>query len=525
MQKVVYRDKLFSKNEVKQDTKDKKKQKLNSLKVKIGKFPFGIAENYELNLIVIQDGKICKTVLRSYLEKGSQESNTPLDMLTVPLSDAARNPAFEPRSETAILNFVVPFERGKSEFKPEDIKPLLDALQEPDFKIEGLYIYAYSSIEGDSATNAKLQINRAQSIAKVLHKLNNTSVEPLIKTNDSWLLFQMEVEDGKFDTLAKMGKRKAIKTINSDPALLEELEPILARERFAQIVMDVTYDISGPKEEKFCFVKFNQAVKQGNFKQAYKILDFIHNKVIAGSYSKETWNKLEIPFDKKNAGLLMMKKYYDYVDNGRQLDEQDLKDVTKLSELDPNDNIIKYNKLFCMLKVDSTIGDVKYQTAMQTAIDGFYKTDLQKKAVDGLNTEWNFKQIDYYDTIEGMEDKVEACVQRIKKFYDFKGTSWQNALKLAYVFTRSKEYNFSANLLEPFIKAPDVDENLLFDYISIASHIPAKFFSRNFSDALAKAKEKNPERYCKLFGDPFMSFQVLDNPNVKKVFVDAGCGK
>jgi hypothetical protein len=96
---------------------------------------------------------------------------------------------------------------------------------------------------------------------------------------------------------------------------------------------------------------------------------------------------------------------------------------------------------------------------------------------------------------------------------------------LAYVFTRSKEFNFSANLLEPFVKSPGVDENLLFDYISIASHIPAKFFSRNFSEALAKAKEKNPERYCKLFGEPFMSFQVLDNPNVKKVFMEASCGK
>jgi hypothetical protein len=44
-----------------------------------------------------------------------------------------------------------------------------------------------------------------------------------------------------------------------------------------------------------------------------------------------------------------------------------------------------------------------------------------------------------------------------------------------------------------------------------------------FSDALHKAKEKNPERYCKLFGDPYMSFQVLDNPNAKKDYREAGC--
>jgi hypothetical protein len=53
--------------------------------------------------------------------------------------------------------------------------------------------------------------------------------------------------------------------------------------------------------------------------------------------------------------------------------------------------------------------------------------------------------------------------------------------------------------------------------------LPEKFYSRVFSDALHKAKEKNPERYCKLFGDPYMSFQVLDNPNAKKDYREAGC--
>ena len=64
---------------------------------------------------------------------------------------------------------------------------------------------------------------------------------------------------------------------------------------------------------------------------------------------------------------------------------------------------------------------------------------------------------------------------------------------------------------------------LLFSYISIASHLPEKFYSRTFSDALHKAKERNPERYCQLFGEPRMSFQVLDNPSAKSDYRDAGC--
>jgi len=47
------------------------------------------------------------------------------------------------------------------------------------------------------------------------------------------------------------GKHKAIAKINSDKNLEKELEPILAKERFAQIVMDITYDVSVIRSKKF----------------------------------------------------------------------------------------------------------------------------------------------------------------------------------------------------------------------------------------------------------------------------------
>ena len=160
---------------------------------------------------------------------------------------------------------------------------------------------------------------------------------------------------------------------------------------------------------------------------------------------------------------------------------------------------------------------------MQQEIDALYKSKIKKKLVDGLNIEWQFKIIESLDTIDDAEPQIEACINKIKGFYNFKEASWQNALKLAYVFTRGKDYKFSSTVLEPFLKVENVSEDLIFSYISIASHLPEKFYSRTFSDALHKAKEKNPERYCKLFGEPYMSFQVLDNPNAKKDYREAGC--
>ncbi len=524
MQKVIYKDNVFSKNLIKPDPKAKKKIKTNKLRLEMGKFNKKITGPYELNLIVVQDGHVCRTVTRSYLEEGDQESNTPIGLLPA-LESVGLKPPFEPKSESSILNFTIPFEKNKSEFKAEDVQPFIRALNEPDFVIDGLYIYAYSSIEGDANSNAKLQRKRAESVTKVLQSMQNNKINPKIETKDSWNLFELEMEDGKYAELVKMGKDKAVKKINSDNSLLSELEPVLAKQRFAQIVMDVTYDISGDKEQRFTTVSFNRAVKANKMPQAYKIMEYAAAKVIQKKYTEDAMDSLKVPNDAKFANFMNNKVYFNYLANSSIVDEDDYKELQRLEKLDPANEVIRYNRIFSSIKLDTTLGTKDQQAKLQQDIDGLYKSKITKKQVDGLNIEWQFKIMESLDTVENAEPQIEACITRIKSFYNFKDATWQNALKLAYVFTRGKDYKFSSNILEPFLKVNGVDEGLLFSYISIASHLPEKFYSRNFNDALHKAKEKNPQRYCELFGDPRMSFQVLGNPNAKADYKEAGCAK
>lgn len=521
MLKVVKKDKLFAKNLIKPENTKKKNQKVNKLKVEMGAFPKQITGPYEMNLLIIQDGIVCKTVLRSYTEYVDQESSTPVEMIPMPESLEAKKPPFEPRSESSLLNFTIPFEKNKAEFKKEDIQPFLDALQEPDFIIDGLYIYAYASIEGDSVANARLQRKRAESVVKVLQGMQQNQITPAIVTNDSWNLFVLEMEDGKYDHLTKMSKREAIKSINHTKGLAEELEPFLAKQRFAQIVMDVTYDISGSKEEKFSVVQFNRAVKAGNSRQAYRIMDYIAQKVGEKKYSAESLDKMQIPAETGSVGLLMNKIYYQYLLNGKVVHDEEYNGVMELLKMDPANNVIKYNALYCRIAADSAIGDKAAQAEMQLKIDGLYNTDLPKKLVDGLNIEWQFKIMDALDTLEGAEEQRQACIEKIKSFYDFKNATWQNAVKLSYAFARAKDHRFAASILEPYLETRQ--DKVLFAYVSIASHVPEKFFSHKFVWALGQIKSINKDKYCKLFGEPYMSFQVLDNPAIKKEYRSAGC--
>jgi len=520
MSKVIYKEALFKKNLL--ITKDKKaNRKVKGIEVLIGKFDPKITGPYELNLIVVQNGAICKTVTRGYTESGTNESNTPIGLLPMENSRGLK-PPFEPRSESSIVNFIIPFEKNKAEFKQVDIEPFIKAMNEPDFIIDGLYIYAYASIEGDSVANSKLQRKRAESVVTVLQGMQNNKINPTIQTKDSWGLFLLENEDGKYADIVNLGKNKAIERINGDKKLMEELEPILAKERFAQIIMDVTYDVSGTKEEKFATVSFNRAVKANNTKLCYKIIEFINKRVNEGKYPVSIYDSLKITDTPKNVGLQNNQIYYGYLAKNT-VDDEDQKTLDKLLLVEPANPVLQYNKVFCQLKLDSSAGNPEHQAQVQQTINNLYGK-LDSNYVNGLNIEWQFKIMETLDTLANSEAQIDACIARIKQFYNIKDATWQNALKLASVFNRAKDYNYAATLLEPYLNSPKVNENLVFTYISSASRVQEKYYSRTFAKALEIAKNKNQERYCKLFGEPFMTFQVLENPEVKKVY-QGTCGK
>ena len=520
MGKVIYTDKFFKKNLL--ITKDKKaNRKVKGIEVEMGEMDPKITGPYELNLIVVQNGAVCKTITRGYTETNTAESDTPIGLLAMPNSRGLK-PAFEPYSESSILNFIIPFEKNKSEFKEADIQPLIKALNEPDFIIDGLYIEAYSSIEGDSATNYKLQQKRAESVVNVLQGFQNSKIKPNILTRDSWGLFLLENEDGKYADIVKLGKYKAIERINSDKKLLEELEPILAKERFAHIIMDVTYDVSGNKEQIVSQVSFNRAVKSSNIKLSYKILDLIHKRVQEGKYSASIYDSLKIDETLANVGILNNHIFYQYQVTNNVSDE-DAAAFNRLVKIEPLNPILQYNSVFCQLKLDRNAGIPEHQAQVQQTINNLYGK-LDSNMVNGLNIEWQFKIMESLDTLTNAEAQIDACIARIKQFYTIKEATWQSALKLAVVFNRIKDYSYAAALLEPYVYKAQVNENLVFMYIRSASRVQEKYYSRTFAKALEIAKTKNQDRYCKLFGEPFMTFQVLENPQVKRTY-QAACSR
>jgi uncharacterized protein YkwD/outer membrane protein OmpA-like peptidoglycan-associated protein len=513
--KPMTAEKLMAKNKNK-DTKDKKLK--NELDAELGKLPKKLTGDYEINLLVMQGKKLCRTLMPSYLEEGDQDSNTPIDMLLSPDSNAFV-PMFKPETETNKVSFLIPFEKNKAEYKAEDLKPFLETLDEPDFIIENLNISAYSSLEGDATNNQKLQQKRAESIVAALQSMQkDRNIKAQIKTGDTWDAFKMEQEEGTYKDLAAMKKQDAINKINSTPALLAELEPLLAKQRYAKITMNLTYDIKGDKEAKFCVLQFNKAVKK-DMKQAMKIQYYLNKQVRDGKYDDSWLDKMVIDKTAANSSLLMNKVVYRYFDNNKMVGDNDAKELAEYEKLDPANKYITYNKAFAEIKTMEKLPKAGDISAIQSKIDGLYNGRIPKKYVDGVNTDLQFKVIEAYDTLENGEAMVETSINKIKQFYNFKEGSWQNALKLAYVFKRFKDYRFAAQILEPYTTGAKVNEQLLFTYLSYSAQLSDKIKSKAFVNGMNSALTLNKNRYCELFGAPKLTFQILENPSVKEQYL------
>ncbi len=511
--------KLEKKNMI-QDPKERK-QKVDVL---MGTLPSGITDDYELNLLVIIDKHVCKVITPSFEDEAAVEFTKEIELLADTIVINA--PEYTPIVEKSHLEFVIPFERNKFVYKPEDIEPLINKLNEPDFDINKLFIEAYSSVEGTDETNKELQKKRAESIIEALKNRQKIKFFSNITTGDNIEDFKRDIKETKWSQLADMSV-KEIQDYISKNKLENELEPILSKHRYARVKLDITYKLGPENEEKYVLNRFNKCIKENNLTQALAIQKYIFKKVLNNKYGKESVTGQEIPEKPEYAGLLLNKLWLSgllmnklwlekYV-NKDELGEDYCQRIAQLYQLAPDNFYIHYNHCYCRILFDDFTTD-KQILDFQKEISGLYSSGLKRHTVDLLNLEYQFKIIQTLDTLDETPPLLKASLDTIKAISKLTESNWQNSLKLSYIFMGQKDYEFAAKLIEPYINKNNVFDELIFSYLGICSHMPHKFSSPKFTMAVQKAVELDSQRFCQLYKKKKMSVQSLENPAVKEIY-------
>ena len=104
------------------------------------------------------------------------------------------------------------------------------------------------------------------------------------------------------------------------------------------------------------------------------------------------------------------------------------------------------------------------------------------------------------------------------------------ALKVATLYGKHRYFTQALKALEPFVlkvdlESEEINEELLFTYIIISSQKGDNSYSKSFRDALHNASKINQSRYCRLFGAPYLSFQLLDDPLIKNLYCNTCSGE
>jgi hypothetical protein len=512
MTKKISQAKLMKLNQI--TGKDAK----TKFKALVGELPAGISD-YELNLIVYQEKTFCKNIRPSYTELNQASSNSRLTVIGDTIT-FFNDFDYKPKPDTTALTFKIPFQRGKSDYNSEDIKPMIEALNEPDFFITNLKITSYSSIEGREEKNEQLRLERAQNIVKAFKQMQKgKSIEAEVASSDSWNLFFADIKGTEWDSLKKKSIDE-VRDIIVKNKLEAKMEPLLARQRFAKIEMKVIYDLGSiQKEQGFVLKKFHQALDSSDIVKALNIQKYIIKKVRRGIYSKYIIPQMQIPLDSARfAGMQMNKLWLEYIVNNKAIDSNFYVEVCRLSKLDPKNEYIIFNKLFCEIKLFDLV-DESYVSVMQQKVEALRTSRLRKSDVDPLTIELEVKIIESIGNTLKVTDEqktIQETLQHIKGIFDLKTGDWKRALNLAVLFMQMGDFEYPITLLEPFVMETDADERVLFTYLSACTHSDIKPNTKQFESALQKAFKKNKTRTCKLFQSGKMSFQLFDNPMVKK---------
>ena len=515
MQKYMTMKKMLKKNEI----TDKKNK---GIRVYLGSAPNNVSAPFDVNLIIIKDKVVCKTVVKTNVQEAAINYESKTSLLP-DLNGIQTTINYVPEPEKTVLEFRVPFERNKYVYEASDIKPFIDALKESRFIIDSLYIMAFTSIEGSDRSNQELQKKRSESIISAMKQLQNTlNIPYFIDLNDGWDLFVNDVAtSSQYSYLGKKSKEEVKSTLSSQDRLKKDLEPILAKHRHAYIRMNATYDISEQYEQEFVTNKFNKTLAAGNIQLAFAIQKYMIKKVEEGVYQKPLIEALAIPNTVQMLPMLT-NKYYMLSFFEDELSEDNIEKVIALPKLDSKNTIAEFNAMACSVE-DIEITNSSQIVSTQSKIDRMYNTPIGKqnpKKVNAINIVFQYKILDYINSSETPDEKLmETTYEKIKEIALPTITNWQQAYEVAATFIGYGDFEFARRTLDPFINNPEIHEDFIFTYLNLYSLDEKSYMSSKFSLACRLAAQKNKYRFC----NDIKTYSYLIRENLKAK--DVICGE
>lgn len=417
------------------------------------------------------------------------------------------------------LKFVIPFKKNKSEYLPEDIKPLYDSLKLTDFTIKKINIKAYSSIEGSLNKNIKLQEKRANSIIRSLQTFQKPDIEIKISSSENWVEFLKDISKTKYKGFKNFTKPEIKVKVRG--VVSENLEFILKNHRKAVIILHLEKKDKYKKMSLPTLIStFNKYVKEEKVKEASMIQNSIFIK-IKEEANPDILKELRVPKQIKFIPLLNKKSMYFYLLN-LSYAKISFDKLKELEKLDPGNKKIKYNLVVLKFIIWKNNWESIKGEAFKKEINNLKKLGINQFLIDRMMVNFHIVKAEKDMRARNYTQKDESVEFIIDTYENFKLSNY-DYLSLAQFLTYYSNIDDATDLLEEKVMDITVDEDLLFYYLNLT--LTKKYYteSQDYRTIMLNAIGMNKNRFCKLFNSSLkggVTFQLLEDTYLQSAYCE-----
>ena len=501
-----------------------RKKNGNSYRILVGRLPSNLLKKeLEFNILFLSDKNLCQYYTIYNLESYAWDlldMGMYLDTLTYNTKEIKGNIKEETIIKTKTLKFKIPFEKNKSEYLQEDIRPLYDSLRLTDYNIKTININAYSSVEGSLERNIELQEQRSKSIAKALQSFQKPTIKTKISSSENWVEFFNDISDTKHQSLKKLSKSKIKQRLVG--TLSKELEPFLKTHRKAVVELQLErkdkHIALTPNE---LLNKFNASITSDKLDEARELQNSIFEKINKKEISPDFLKKMEVPKQEKFVKIINKNAAFRFLNNIK-LGLIVYSELQELEKLSPKNGEVKYNIAATKLKLWRYKAIQTGESEMKSQINALKNYNIDKVLIDRMLVNLNIIRAENLMRKRKYKEKDKA-VTYIHNNYKSLSLSDYDYLSLAQFFSYYAKTDYAVELLKDKVKAIDTNENLLYYYLNLTIINNTLTQNEDYRTIMLNAYNMNNERYCKLF-DPFdaggVTFQLLENSYLRQSYCE-----
>lgn len=483
----------------------------NNLFAAIGPIPKEVKNlQYGLNYGVIKNGYSCIYTFVTSIP------NQNLDILhLIPKWIDNQDLTIKEDTFNGILKFNVPFQRGKSSIEEQQKKDILKRMDVYKPFIKSLRIKTFSSIEGSSDINLKLQKERAQQLKDIISTVTTTELNTDIESKENWEQFFNEIKGTRYAYLISYSKPK-IKEVLQSKKMLDSLDIILKSTRIAQVEIDITASITKDSDPYILLGAYKKALQSGDSLRAFACQSRLIYFLRQYKLKNNDITSIEIPQNKKFiahltnwVGLATNDPELFYSYKTREM-------AVLYSNLDTNYLPLQFNYCIMALKYIHELGDTIIPISqLEYKMKKCYQLKTKKDStyVDYMFLNYNILTAFNNYTIHRFE-KIDKPLREIKAYFNKHEITETEALKLGLLFNMYGYYNWTLEMLNPMLKKYPTNNDILFLFLKTYVPSNGSFLKENeYLNLLSLAKKRDKKRFTEWID--VECFQLMRHSEIK----------